>query len=379
MTQAASPTTDLLAGVDVEPLYTPFDVGSLRLKNRFVMAPMTRSRSPGGVPTDEVAAYYAKRAPHLGLIVTEGTYVGHPSAGTSDKVPRFYGDDALQGWKRVADAVHGVGGLIVPQLWHVGLARQEGAPPHPDAPILTPSGIGLDGQPRGVAAEQADLDAVVAAFTEAAVAAQRLGFDGVELHGAHSYLLDSFLWKGTNRRNDGYGGSAAARARLPREIVASIRSAVGPRFLIAFRFSQWKGGLWDARIADTPAELEALLGPLAEAGVGLWHVSTRRFWEPGFPEEDGERTLSGWVKRLTGRPTIALGSVGVNTVFRDPEAREVDLNLRPLLEAFEREEFDLVGLGRAVLSDAAWTTKVREGRPDQIKWYEKAHEGMALD
>lgn len=175
------------------------------------MAPMTRQFSPGGVPGADVAAYYARRAPHVGLIVTEGTYVDHPSAGSSDRVPRFYGDDALAGWRGVTQAVHAAGGKIVPQLWHLGATRAAGAPPHPDAPVLSPSGRRADGSVVGEPATTAELDAVVASFARAARDAQLAGFDGVELHGAHGYLLDQFLWSGTNGRGDRHGGSAANR------------------------------------------------------------------------------------------------------------------------------------------------------------------------
>lgn len=377
MTVSSSPSSpalsDLVEGADPSPLYTPFDLAGLELADRFVMAPMTRNFSPGGVPGDDVAAYYARRAAHLGLIVTEGTYVDHPSAGSSGRVPRFYGEDALSGWRRVVDAVHERGGRIFPQLWHVGITRRDGSEPHPEAPVLGPSGVAPDGSPRGIAASAADIDAVVASFARAAADAQRVGFDGVELHGAHGYLLDQFLWAATNRRVDGYGGSIAARTRLSAEVIAAVRAAVGPDFPVLFRYSQWKGSDFDARLAQTPGELETLLTPLVEAGASGFHVSTRRYWLPAF---DGDRhTLAGWTKKITGLPTIAVGSVGVASPFRgDPETESVPLSIAPLLELFERGEFDLVALGRAVLSESQWPTKVREGRLGDIRGYEKGHE-----
>jgi 2,4-dienoyl-CoA reductase-like NADH-dependent reductase (Old Yellow Enzyme family) len=219
---------------DVEPLFRPFDMVGLSLSNRIVMAPMTREFSPGGVPGENVAAYYARRAAGgVGLIITEGTYVDHPSAGTSDCVPRFYGDDALAGWRRVAEAVHAAGGQIAPQLWHVGAVREAGAPPVPEAPAVGPSGLKLDGSPLGderTVLTQADLDDVIGAFADAAAAAERLGFDGVELHGAHGYLIDQFLWSVTNRRTDSYGGDPVARTRFAVEIVAALRKVVAPSF-----------------------------------------------------------------------------------------------------------------------------------------------------
>jgi 2,4-dienoyl-CoA reductase-like NADH-dependent reductase (Old Yellow Enzyme family) len=143
-----------------------------------------------------------------------------------------------------------------------------------------------------------------------------------------------------------------------------------------FRYSQWKGADFDARIADSPADLETVLSPLADAGVNAFHVSTRRYWLPAF--EDGDRTLAGWTKALTGLPTVALGSVGVTSPFYEPDAEAPSLSLARLLELFERGEFDLVGLGRSVLSDPEWTLKVRENRLDEIRAYDKAHEAHLL-
>jgi 2,4-dienoyl-CoA reductase-like NADH-dependent reductase (Old Yellow Enzyme family) len=365
----------LTADADVTPLFSPYSLNGVQLANRFVMAPMTRQFSPGGVPGADVAAYYARRAAHVGLIITEGTYVDHPSAGSSDRVPRFYGADALAGWRAVVRAVHAAGGRIVPQLWHLGATRTPGAPPHPDAPVLSPSGVRADGATAGAPATATDLDAVVASFARAARDAQLAGFDGVELHGAHGYLLDQFLWPRTNRRDDSYGGGPAERARLAAEVVAAVRGQVGPQFPVLFRFSQWKGGQFDARIAQTPGELEQILARLVHAGVTALHVSTRRYWLPAF--DDSPLTLAGWTKKLTGLPVIAIGSVGVAQAFRgEDEKRASTLSLAPLLELLGRGEFDLVGLGRALLSEPAWPTKLREGRLDEIRPYDKADESQ---
>src|SRR3954464_13575978 len=106
------------------PLFSPVGIGSLGLRNRIVMAPMTRNFSPDGVPGDDVAAYYRRRAENgVGLIVTEGTVIDHPASTDSTRVPRFFGEASLDGWKRVAAAVHGAGGRIMPQIWHVGMRR----------------------------------------------------------------------------------------------------------------------------------------------------------------------------------------------------------------------------------------------------------------
>ncbi|MFJ7131635.1 NADH:flavin oxidoreductase [Streptomyces fungicidicus] len=357
-----------------EVLSRPVSLNGLTVPNRIAMAPMTRMFSPGGVPGEDVVSYYSRRAAAgVGLIVTEGTYVGHESAGLSDRVPRFHGAEQLAGWAKVAEAVHTAGGTIVPQLWHIGMVRKEGQAPYPDAPAVGPSGLRMDGgEGAGKAMTQGDIDDVVAAFAQAAADAERIGFDGVELHGAHGYLIDQFLWSGTNRRTDAYGGDPVARARFAAEIVAAVRAAVSPGFPVLFRYSQWKQDAYDARLARTPQELEAILAPLAAAGVDAFHASTRRYWLPEF--EDSDLNLAGWTKKLTGRPAITVGSVGLNGEFLKAfqgEGAELG-SLDNLLDRMERDEFDLVAVGRALLQDPQWAAKVLAGRFDELAPYDAA-------
>ncbi|MEU7058965.1 NADH:flavin oxidoreductase [Streptomyces sp. NPDC046197] len=353
-------------------LSRPIALNGLTVPNRIVMAPMTRMFSPGGIPGEDVRSYYARRAAAgVGLIVTEGTYVGHDSAGQSDRVPRFHGEEQLAGWAKVAEEVHAAGGTIVPQLWHIGMVRKPGEPPYPEAPAVGPSGLRIDGtEGTGRAMTRQDLDEVIGAFAEAAAAAQRIGFDGVELHGAHGYLLDQFLWEGTNRRTDGYGGDPVARTRFAAEIVAAVRAAVSPDFPIIFRYSQWKQEAYDARLAETPEELEAILTPLAAAGVDVFHASTRRYWLPEF--EGSDLNLAGWTKKLTGKQVITVGSVGLDGDFIKAfqgEGAQVG-SLDNLLDRLERDEFDLVAVGRALLQDPEWAAKVLGDRVHELQPYE---------
>ncbi|MGR3935394.1 NADH:flavin oxidoreductase [Streptomyces sp. BRA346] len=364
------PASSAAADRAAQILSRPFTLGGLTVPNRIAMAPMTRQFSPGGVPGADVAQYYARRAAGgVGLVITEGTYVGHDAAGDSDRVPRFHGEDALAGWKNVVAEVHQAGGRIMPQLWHVGVTRAEGSGPVPDAPTVGPSGIGLDGNPAGRAMTQDDLDAVIAAFADAAAAAERTGFDGIELHGAHGYLIDAFLWERTNQRTDGYGGDPVARTRFAAEIVAACRKAVSADFPIVFRTSQWKSTNYDAKLATTPQELEAILTPLAEAGVDAFHSSTRRYWLPEF--EGSDLNLAGWTKKLTGKATISVGSVGLDKEF-DPSAFQsgtrvgVAANIEKLLDRLERDEFDLIAIGRALIADPEWVRKVLSGDTEAL-------------
>ncbi|MFF8651059.1 NADH:flavin oxidoreductase [Streptomyces griseoluteus] len=365
-TSAASRAAQLLS--------RPITLNGLTVPNRIAMAPMTRMFSPGGIPGEDVVSYYSRRAANgVGLIVTEGTYVGHDSAGQSDSVPRFHGEEQLAGWEKVAREVHAAGGTIVPQLWHIGMVRRQGEPPFADAPAMGPSGVHKAGaEAKGQAMTQSDIDDVIGAFAQAAADAERIGFDGVEIHGAHGYLLDQFLWEGTNRRTDGYGGDPVARAQFAAEVVAAVRERVSSEFPIIFRYSQWKQQDYTARLAETPEELEAILAPISAAGADVFHASTRRYWLPEF--EGSDLNLAGWTKKITGKPVITVGSVGLDGDFTGAFQGEGSplKGIDDLLDGFEREEYDMVAIGRALLQDPEWATKVLSGRFDELKPYDAA-------
>jgi 2,4-dienoyl-CoA reductase-like NADH-dependent reductase (Old Yellow Enzyme family) len=351
-------------------LFTPFAIGRLALPNRIVMAPMTRNFSPGNVPDEHVAAYYRRRAENgVGLIVTEGTVIDHPASTDSVRVPRFYGADALAGWSRVVTAVHEAGGRIFPQIWHVGMRRAPGTGPFPGALSIGPSGVsvaGATGEPITPPMTEQEIAAVIDAYGRAAGDAYTLGFDGVEIHGAHGYLIDQFFWSFTNKRTDAWGGDLVARTRFGAEVIRACRRRVPPGFPIVFRFSQWKGNHYDARLAATPGELANFLAPLADAGADIFHCSTRRFWEPEF--EGSPLTLAGWTKKLTGKPTIAVGSVGLTGDFISwfGGAEAGTRGVEDLIARLDAGEFDLVAVGRALLADSAWALKIREGRASDV-------------
>ena len=346
-----------------DALFRPFQLKRLTLKNRIVMAPMTRSRSPQGVPGADVAAYYRRRAEGaVALIVTEGTYVDHPAAGFDPNVPRFYGEPALAGWRRVAEQVHAAGGLIFPQLWHVGMVVSQGQQPREGLAPIGPQSM-----------TQADIDAVIEAFAKGARDAQSLGFDGVELHGAHGYLIDQFFWDGTNQRSDQYGGDLVSRTRFAAEIIQEVRKKVGPDFPVVLRWSQWKLGDFEAKLVRTPDELERFLRPLVDAGVDAFHCSTRRFWEPEFAGSG--LNLAGWTKKLTGKPAITVGSVTLNedmmTSFGAGGTAGVT-GIDSLLERLERDEFDLVAIGRSLIVNPAWAEIVRRRALHELQPFDRA-------
>ena len=362
---------------NVNVLFRPFPFGKVTLPNRIVMAPMTRGKSPGNVPGADVAAYYRRRAEGgVGLIITVGTAPGFKGAHGYPDVPSFYGESSLAGWKWVVDEVHAAGGYIIPQIWHVGSVRKKGVGPIPDDPVVGPSaimnpihmgqGAPAEGAEIPEAMTRADIKECVAAYAQAARDALKTGFDGVEIHGAHSYLIDQFFWAATNQRTDEYGGDLRQRTRFAVEIIAAMRAAVTSDFPIVFRFSQWKQGDYTHKMAKNPGELNALLAPLSAAGVDIFHCSTRRFNDPEF--EGSGLNLAGWTRKLTGKPAISVGSVGLDHDFLGSfggrDAHRADITA--LIARMEGGEFDLVAVGRALLSDPAWARKVRTGHQDDI-------------
>jgi 2,4-dienoyl-CoA reductase-like NADH-dependent reductase (Old Yellow Enzyme family) len=348
----------------VNSLFQPFELKSLSLKNRFVMAPMTRAFSPGGVPTPDVAAYYRRRAAGgVGLILSEGTVIDRPASANDPGIPHFYGSEALTAWTQVIQSVHEAGGKMGPQIWHVGLVDSTKPDWSPPKPYEGPSGIFKPGQATGVVMSEDDIRETIAAYGRAAGDAKRLGFDMLEIHGAHGYLIDQFLWAETNHRSDSYGGKTIReRAQFAIETVQAARQAVGEEYVICLRLSQWKQQDFSVKLAQTPDELEELLIPLAEAGVDIFHCSQRRFWEPEF--EGSDLNFAGWAKKLTGKPTITVGSVGLTGDFIGSFSGESSApsSLSDLLRRYERGDFDLVAVGRVLLSDPAWTQKIQEER-----------------
>ncbi|AMK25605.1 NADH:flavin oxidoreductase [Sphingobium sp. TKS] len=362
------------------PLFEPVRINGLTLANRIVMAPMTRRKSPGGIPGADVAAYYRRRAEgEVGLIVTEGTWIPHVTAGNGVDAPNFYGEAALAGWQGVLDEVHGAGGKIVPQLWHVGqthLPSEEALYQHPaayDERLAGPSGmVGVIGHmPKKLAkpAGKKTIDEIIDAYATAAQTAFSMGFDGIELHGAHGYIFDQFNWSVTNLRTDEYGGDIGKRARFACDAVREIRRRTSPDFPIIMRISQWKIHDYQARLAETPQDLGALLEPMAEAGVDAFHCSQRRFWETEF---DSHLNLAGWAKKLTGKPSISVGSVSLEVDFLTTHAGKESgvASIERLIEMIERGDFDMIAVGRALLVDPNWAHKVRLGQLDAILPYE---------
>jgi 2,4-dienoyl-CoA reductase-like NADH-dependent reductase (Old Yellow Enzyme family) len=357
--------------MNTNSLFSPFTLKSLSIKNRIVMAPMTRSFSPNGVPTADVAAYYRKRAEgEAGLILSEGTVINRVSSSNDANIPHFYGADALAGWKNVIDDVHSAGGAMGPQIWHMGIMDNHASGWVPSQPFEGPSGLNRPGFANGNTMTESDIADTIAAFGQAAADAKALGFDCVEIHGAHGYLIDQFFWDATNTRTDVYGGETLPqRSRFAIEVIKEVRKRVGDDFAVIIRLSQFKPSAYTNQLAKTPQEMEAWLTPLADAGIDIFHCSQRRFWEPEF--EGSDLNFAGWAKKLSGKATITVGSVGLTGDFFGAFAGESSQpsSLDELLRRMDRNDFDLVAVGRPLLADPAWTQKIREGHTSQLKGF----------
>lgn len=222
-------------------LFQPTRIGDIALKNHIVMAPLTRNRSPGAIPNDLNVEYYRQRAT-AGLIITEATAITHQGQGYAN-VPGLYSKEALDGWKRVTDAVHAEGGKIIVQMWHVGRISHTTLQPNGGKPVSSTNRIAkaktylvnADGsgafadtsEPRAL--EASEIPGIIEDYRKAARAAIDAGFDGVEIHGANGYLLDQFMRDGVNDRTDEYGGSIENRTRFTFQVVEAVTKEIGAR------------------------------------------------------------------------------------------------------------------------------------------------------
>jgi len=339
-------------------LFEPTTAGDLRLKNRVVMAPLTRNRAPNAVPTPLMATYYRQRA-SAGLLITEATAISHQGQGYAD-VPGLYGADQIAGWKQVTDAVHAAGGTIVTQLWHVGRVSHTELQPGKAAPVA-PSAIAaktktvliVDGKPSFVdtstprALELSELPGIVEDYRRAALAAIEAGFDGVEVHAANGYLLDQFLKTGANQRTDAYGGSIANRARLLLEVVRAVTGAIGAG-RTGIRLSPVTPAN-DVIDADPQPLFEHVVRELAPLGLAYIHVIEGA---TGGPREVDGRPFDYAALRQAWRAAGGQGAWMVNNGY--------DL---PLAEQSLRDGADLVAFGRPFIANPDLVARLRSGGP----------------
>ena len=351
-------------------LFKPYKLKNLNLRNRVVMAPMTRNQSPGGIPTNEVVAYYSRRAKaEVGLIITEGIEVSHKASSAYPNVPRLDTKEAREGWKRVVNGIKENGGSVIAQLWHCGGFRKLGMQPNPEVPGHTASGLVKPGKKVAHEMTLEDIKQTINAYASDAKYCEEIGFDGVEIHGAHGYLIDNFFWEGTNIRDDSYGGSIEKRSQFVSEIIQAVRSNISQEFIVGLRFSQWKQHDFEAKLAHTTDDLKKVLLSPVESGLDYLHSSMRRFWESEF--EGSEENLAYWTKKISNIPTIGVGSVGLDSDFIDMTAPSKPASIDKAIDDISKEKYDLLAVGRALLSDHEWVLKMKEGRLKDVIPYSK--------
>ena len=351
-------------------LFDEYKLKNLILRNRVVMAPMTRNQSPGGIPTSDVISYYARRAKaEVGLIITEGIEVSHIASSAYPNVPRLDTNKAREGWKKVVEGIKNNNGAVIAQLWHCGGFRKLGMQPNPEVPGYTASGLVKPGKKVAHEMTLQDIKETIDAYASDAKICQELGFDGVEIHGAHGYLIDNFLWGGTNIREDSYGGSIQKRSQFVSDIIKAVKENVDNQFIVGLRFSQWKQHDFSAKLASTPDDLKKILMPPVEAGLDFLHSSMRRFWESEF--EGSDENLAYWTKKISNIPTIGVGSVGLDSDFIDMTAPATPTSIDKALDDIKKQKYDLIAVGRALLSDYEWVVKMKEGRLNDVIPYTK--------
>jgi N-ethylmaleimide reductase len=343
----------------VKSLFDPVQLGALHLPNRIVMAPLTRNRAPGAVPTPLMAEYYAQRA-SAGLLVSEATAISHQGQGYAD-VPGLYGSEQLDGWKRVTQAVHARGGRIFVQLWHVGRVshvdlQPDGQPPVAPSAItartktyLIRDGVGSfvpTSEPRAL--DAGELPGIVQDFRHAARhALTTAGFDGVEVHGANGYLLDQFLKTGANHRQDAYGGSIENRARLLLEVMRAVVGEVGGA-RVGLRLSPVTPAN-DIVEADPQPLFEHVVRELAPLGLAYLHIIEG---STGGPREVEGRPFDYDALRQAWRKAGGKGAWMVNNGYD-----------KALAEQAVAQDADLVAFGRPFIANPDLVERLRSSAP----------------
>jgi N-ethylmaleimide reductase len=349
-----------------DTLFTSATLGKLQLKNRIVMAPLTRSRAIGNVPNELMAKYYGMRA-GAGLIITEGTSPSPNGLGYA-RIPGMYSDAQVAGWRLVTDAVHRNGGSIFIQLMHTGRVSHPANLPS-GSRVLAPSAIAAPGtmwtdsdgmQPHPVPAEmsETDIDQAIAEYANAAKRAIEAGFDGVELHGANGYLIDQFLNTASNRRTDRWGGSIENRIRFAVEVARACAAAIGAE-RIGMRVSPY--GVFNGQAPDTEmdAMYERLMAELSAIGLVYIHVVDHS--SMGAPE------VSPAVKAK------------IRAAFKGKYILSGGYDLARANADLDAGRGDLVAFGRPFISNPDLVEKLRNGgpltAPDPATFYTPGEQG----
>ncbi|RLQ22830.1 alkene reductase [Seongchinamella sediminis] len=355
-----------------QSLFSPINLGALSLANRLAMAPMTRARAPDRVPNSAMVSYYAQRA-GAGLIISEATQISEQGTG-SIATPGIHSAGQIAGWRRVTDAVHAGGGLIVCQLWHVGRVSHTSMQPDGQLPVsssatagdintFTANGFEPCTPPRALTIDE--IPGVIEQYRQAALNARQAGFDGVQIHAASGYLIDQFLRDGVNRRTDNYGGSVANRARLLLEVTDAVCAAIGGE-RVSVRLSPFTV-TWDCRDSDPASIFSHAVAELDRRELAFLELVER-----GFDSVAVRTAADGDSDAFSPADLRALysGALMVNGCYdQDSAARAIDSGYA-----------QAVSLGRPFISTPDVVERYRTGaslNPDlePIYWYGGGKEG----
>jgi N-ethylmaleimide reductase len=338
-------------------LFAPVQLGSLKLKHRVVMAPLTRSRSeqPGGIPGDMMVRYYSDRASDGGLIIGEATNISLTARGWYG-APGLYTDRQVEGWKRVVRAIHAKNGFVFAQLWHTGRSshsdNQDGNTPasasvdasyweDPNHLVSAPSGWVQPSPHRAL--DISEIPGIVEDYRKAATRAKAAGFDGVELHAGNGYLVDQFLQDGSNKRTDSYGGSIENRARFLLEVVEAVTSVWGGD-RVAVRIAP--GGTWNHMRDSNPAALFAYVAEqLNRFGLAYLHIIEPRV-KGNVTIDEGQGPIAAeQLRKVFQGKVIAAGGF-------EPDTAE---------SAIEHGVADAVAFGRYFVANPDLPLRIKEG------------------
>lgn len=329
-------------------LFDPVKIGAWHLRTRTAMAPMTRcfADDQTGIITPDVVEYYRKRAADgVGLIITEGVVIS-PRAKGNPGVPGIYTAEQITAWKKVTQAVHKKGGTIIAQIWHVGRASHHeltgGMLPQAPSAIRAEGLIPRFRKPYDMPEEMSkdDIKEVINQFAQAAKNAIEAGFDGVEIHGAHEYLISQFNWKGTNKRTDKYGGDLKERLTLMKEVFGAVIDAIGTDRTI-MRFSTFGTGnpldMWE----DPELTIRTFVEAFKEVGATIIHPSTMDFTQV---IADG-KTLHQLVRKYWDGVIIGVGNLTAETAE----------------QALEEGTIDLAAFGRPLIANPDFLNRIKHG------------------
>lgn len=343
----------------ISKLIAPVKIGAWNLHSRTAMAPMTRcfADDQTGVVGEDVVEYYRRRAADgIGLIITEGVVIS-PRAKGNPGVPGIYTNEQIHAWKKVTGAVHQEGGTIIAQIWHVGRASHHelagNLPPQAPSAIRAEGKVSRFGKSFDIPEEMSieDIKEVIQQYAQAAKNAIAAGFDGVEIHGAHGYLIDQFNSDISNHRTDRYGGDLASRLTFMKEVLTSVIEAIGAdRTLI--RFSALKIDQPDYMWDDPEKAIQTFIEAFKETGVKMIHPSTMEFTKP---IADG-LTLHQLVRKYWDGISIGVGNI-------TPEIAET---------AIAEGTIDVAAIGRPLIANPDFLHRLKNGE-ELIPYHAKTH------